>query len=295
MFSGCTSLSADISTLFKTQPYRWNDMSELKDSFSHDKVFDSYSMTSVAGMFKDCAYVYSRKDAFDMVGLFKTVEKNLENNGYASSEYVFESLKDSFPPIRIATKNPIPELGDVRYDIEGISINTGTVRYNSFEDDYVEVGGNEDGYTVSYGVHSDYAKSAFGRGFYRYGGRFLGDGSKCFFVLYRPERDDVTGDVVGFTSDVSGRNVSLKPHGWGELFNTDSSKGYWSEFSYDKLYPAMICSSDGTFIKFAYVGSYTRIYHEYRGNSDTGRYEYVSNFSMPVTYFDGYEDSITPL
>lgn len=296
MFSGCVSLSAELPSLFKTQPYGWRTMSDLTDSFNKDYAFESYSMTSIRGMFENCSYLYSKKDTFDIVGLFKTVERNLEQNGYVSSEYIIESIKNSLPPIRIATKNPVPELGHVRYVIDGISENSGVVRYNSFVDDSIETerGGNLVS-TASYGLYSDYAKSAFGSGFYRYGGEFLGDGDKCFFILFRPEKDDITGDVVDFVSDFIDYHVDLRPHGWGELFNTDRSKGYWSEFSYDKLYPGMICSSDGTFIKFAYVGSYTRTYHEYRGNKDIGTYEYVTNYSMPVTYFDGYEDSIKPL
>jgi hypothetical protein len=296
MFSGCTSLTAELPSLFKTQPHGWGNMSELTDSYNRDQSFESYSMTSIRGMFKDCAHVYSKKDTFDMVGLFKTVERNLEQSGFAPSEHIFESIRDSLPPTRIATKNPIPGLGNVRYVMDGLSENTGVIRYNSFADDPMETERDSSmSLPVSYGLHSDYAKAAFGRGFYRYGGEFLGDGGKCFFILFRPEKDDITGRNVGFTSDYTEYHVDLRPHGWGELFNTDRSKGYWSEFSYDKLYPGMVCSSDGTFIKFAYVGSYTRTYHEYRGNKDIGIYEYVTNYSMPVTYFDGYEESIKPL
>ena len=296
MFSGCTSLTAELPSLFKTQPYGWSNMSELTDSYNRDQSFESYSMTSIRGMFKDCAYIYSKKDTFDIVGLFKTVERNLEQNGFTPSEYIFESIRDSLPPMRIATKNPVPELGNVRYVIDGLSENSGIVRYNSFVDDPMEAeSGSILASEASYGLHSDYAKSAFGRGFYRYGGEFLGDADKCFFILFRPEKDDITGKIVGFTSDYTEYNVDLRPHGWGEIFNTDRSKGYWSEFSYDKLYPGMVCSSDGTFIKFAYIGSYTRTYHEYRGNKDIGTYEYVTNYSMPITYFDGYEESIKPL
>lgn len=296
MFSGCSHLSVNLPSLFKSQPYGWNDVSDLYDSFNRDGVFDSYSMTSINGMFEGCVNLYSKNDNFDIVGLFKTVEKNLKENGYYSSEYVLESIKDSFPPIMLATKNQISELGNVRYSINGISEKTGAIRYNSFVDDPAEIDSARNiEFASSYGLYSDYAKSAFGHGFYRYGGEFIGDSDKCFFIIFKPEKDEVTGKVVGFTSETTGYNVELRPHGWGEIFNTDSSKGYWSEFRYDKLYPGMVCNSDGTFIKFAYIGSYTRIYHEYRGNDNMGIYEYITEYVMPVTYFDGCEDSITPL
>ena len=291
MFEGCSSLSADISKLFVSQSSSWNDMSELSTAFNRDSDMKSYSVKNISKMFKDCGYIYSTSDVVDIVGLFKRIENNVGGD----VEKACEAVSGCFPPIRIATKNQIPLFRNVDYDIYEISSKTGTVRYNSFSDEPFEVSNGTNPTASKFGVYSNYAKSAFYGGFYRYGGKFTGsDKDKIFFIMYYPDVDDGEGKVVSFSAKEAKYSVELTPHGWGSVYNTEPSIGYWSEFSFDRLYAGIVCNLRGDFIKKAYIGNYTRTYHE-RRSSSAGSFDVVNRYDMPVTYFDGCEDLITLL
>lgn len=291
MFEGCLSLSADISKIFRNQNVPWENMEDLPTAFNENEQMMSYAMTNAKRMFKDCGYLYSSSDIVDLVGFFKRIKSNVGND----SKTAVESVRDMFPPMRIAPKNPIPEFRNMEYDLANISRRTHTVRYNSFVDEPFETEDGNLSDISEFGLYSEYAKSAFSSGYYRYGGRFYGkDSDKCFFVMYRPDIDESDGHVVGFSKSDMQWTSGMIPHGWETLFNTDKSKGYWSEFRFDSVYAGMVCDLQGNLLKYAYVGNYTRIYHEIVTNAN-GSYEVVTNYEMPVTYFDGYEDTIVPL
>ena len=292
MFEGCSSLSADLSSLFREQTSLWRNMSELDTAFDRESPMKSYFTANISKMFKDCGYIYSKSDRVDLVGLFKRMKMNV---GGDDLQRVYDSISESMPPMRIATKNQIPVFKNVNYDIFNISEKTGTVRYNSYSDELFETSNDGSNSISEYGIYSDYAKSAFSRGFYRYGGKLQGrDSDKIFFVMYYPEIDESTGKVVSFNMSEADYSVELVPHGWGSIYNTDPSLGYWSDFTFDKIYAGIVCDLSGNFIKKAYVGNYTRIYHENRANS-SGSFDVVTNYEMPVTYFDGCENAIEML
>lgn len=286
MFDGCTSLSADLSKLFVEANQNYGN--GYITAFNKDLPIKSYTFTNLSRMFNGCSYIYSTSDNADIVGIFKKIKSNV-----GDSEIAHEMVSDMFPPIRIATKNQIPELIGVKYNINGISERTGTVRFNSFSDEKFET---EGGNMSEFGLYSEYAKRALSRGFYRYGGQFQGnDSDKCFYIMYVPENgEDEDENTINFSKVEIGYNVYLSPNGWGEIYNTDSSKGFWSEFTFDRLYAGIVCGLNGEFIKYAYIGNYTRIYHEKRKNSG-GSYDFVTNYEMPVAFFNGLEDTISPL
>jgi hypothetical protein len=123
---------------------------------------------------------------------------------------------------------------------------------------------------------------------------FLGeDSDKCFFISYYPQFDTDSGKVIGFERMVAPRSVQIAPHGWGSIYNTNKRLGYWSEFSYEDIYADRVCDLSGNFLRNAYIGNYTRTYHEIRKGG--GGYEVVTNYEMPATYFEGLEDTISPL
>ena len=285
MFEDCTSLSADISKLFREDSTGWTSLSDLGTAFRGGEAILGYRGADMAGMFRNCACIFSSSDIADIVGIFRAVDESFPQGDGPSK------VENMFPPMRVAAKGQVPGIRGVDYDMHGISERTGTVRFNSFADEGFEAGGD----ASPYGMYSEYARSAFPRGFYRYGGRFRGDASgTMFFILYYPERDEYTGSVVGFSRRSPASKTGLSPHGWPLDFQTDPSRVGWNGFTIGTPYAAMVCDSEGNFLRYAYVGNYVRNYHETRIGSG-GAVDVVTNYEMPATYFDGLEGMIEPL
>lgn len=285
MFEGCSSLSVDLSKMFKNPAIEWTSLSGMANAYHSDGAYDSYTVKNIRNMFSGCKDLHSSNDEFDLMGLLVTVKANNTKNP-------IESISDAFPPIRIATHDPIPGLIGSIYDITDVSKLTGTIRFNSFKEEPFETIGDK---ISEFGLYSKYANSAFSRGYYRYGGRFASDPDKCFFIIYYPVLSDDGSTVLEFERMKATQSSSLTPHGWTSSFNTDISTGSWNVYSIGDVYAGIVCDLAGNFIKYAFIGNYERNQYDRKKDASGESFTMQRNFSMPVTYFDGGEDEITPL
>lgn len=280
MFSGCTNLTVDISNMFRQHTEKWK-----KSNYNYEYVlpiegskgneFSTYNMQNISGMFNGCKSIVSSNDDFDLIGLIKTVYRS---NEYDMSNTIL-SVKDAFPRMTIATKNPIKGLEQVNYSINGISKKYGIVRYNSYDDEPYDIG---TGNYSELGIYSSLSNSLFGDGFLRFGGYFKDDSTKYFCIVYSRSNGKNVVTTKGFS-------YSTIPNGFTSKYETDNTKAAYNTFNYNTLYLAKIYdANDGKYIRDAYVGSYTRIITERRiaGGSSVN----VSReISMPVTWFESFE------
>lgn len=287
MFEGCRNLSVDLSKLFTKQYTNWHNMDDIEVAYDGDDAYDHYTVSDIRHMFDGCGELYSTSDAFDLIGLFKTVRSNND-----TTEAAIDSVSDAFPPIRLATHDRIPGIFGSIYDISDVSSRSGTVKFNSVHAEPFET--ETDGGFSEYGLYSQYAKKAFSHGYCRYGGRLPSDTDKCFFIMYYPEFSEDGQTVMEFKSRKAPSNIRLVPDRWGSTFSTDSSQPTWNDFSVKAAYAGFICDLSGNFIRYAYIGNYTRTQHDRKRNGDNV-FVVDSVFEMPVTYFDGGESNIEPL
>lgn len=282
MFCNCSSLDVDVSQLFRVHD---NDGGwRVKSAYSEDGL-KSYSMSSISHMFDGCHSLFSSDNAFDLAMIVDRCAITLGNLGYDVTACC-ESFENAFNGMSpIVLRETVDDLKSLVFDIDAATNSRNAVKYAV-----------SDSLDAKYGIKSGYMEILYTDGFMRYCGTLREDPTRFVAVMYYPIHD-VNGKTISLKPKTIGRTIGVSPSGFADRYNVAQThrNSTWYEYDYDRLYAAAIFDvATNTFVKFAYVGEYDLIKHEYViSDGVAGRADTVSRVGVSV--FSGLESTINAL